>query len=355
MKQLPYITALRFPLALLVVLIHCNIAQRTAADAAQFDAIAPLCRFFSQRITAVAVPMFFVISGFLFFRGKQTFTLSDYKAKLQSRAKTLLVPYIVWNLVAFLIYAAKDMAAAQPLQFPLTFDLFWGVRQLGEAGVNIFGQAIGASLAPVQVPLWFVRDLIVLALVSPVLHSMVKHLGVVALIMLGVLCFVLWPNFGGITFKGAFWFGIGAWFAISTKDPLETTRRFLWPCVAGATISLALRCTLSTTCPPAANFFDVAYVVCAMVCLLHAAAAYTRRRKPSAFLASSSFFLYAFHTIPVFVLIALLPRLGTDIGTAAQVACYVGTYILTVAASLAAFALARLCGKWTAPLTGIWK
>ncbi len=355
MKQLHYITALRFPLALLVVLIHCDIAQRTTGANSQFADIAPLCEFFSKRITAVAVPMFFVISGFLFFRGKQEFTLADYKAKLQSRVTTLVVPYVAWNLVAFLIYAAKDLAAGQSLQFPLSLNLFWGVRELSGGSVNILGQQIGATLAPVQVPLWFVRDLIVLAAASPVLHFLIKRLGVLALIVFGLLCFMLWPNIGGITFKGAFWFGIGAWFAIRAKDPLASTRRFLWPCVAGTFVSLALRCTLQEACPPAAGFFDVLYVMCAMVSLLHLAAAYTRRRKPNAFLASSSFFLYAFHTIPIFAVIALFPRLGENLSVAMQTVCYVGCYAIAVGSSLAAFAVARRCGKWTAPLTGIWK
>lgn len=355
MKNIRYITALRFPLALLVVLIHCDISERAGADAGQFALIAPLCQLLSKGIATMAVPAFFAISGYLFFLGKQTFTLSDYREKLRRRAKTLLVPYLAWNAVAFLIYAAKDVAAGQPLQFPPCADLFWGIRPLGEGGVNILGQPIGPTFAPVQVPLWFVRDLIVLVALSPVLHFLIRRMGVVWLALIGVANFVLWPNFGGMSLTGAFWFSIGAWFAVRSKDPLATTRRFLPAAAIACVASFALSVALRDVCAPASNFLRVLYTMSAIVCLIHTADKLTHRREPNHFLASSTFFIYAFHTIVLFPIIAVLPRLGNNLGYAAQAICYVGTFAIAVGGSLAAYYVVSRCGKWTAPLTGNWK
>lgn len=42
------------------------------------------------------VPFFFMISGYLFFR---TYNPSKAKIKIVSRIKTLLIPYLIWNLL----------------------------------------------------------------------------------------------------------------------------------------------------------------------------------------------------------------------------------------------------------------
>ena len=66
----------------------------------------------SQDIGLLAVPMFFVISGFLFFR-----TVSDYGSitvKQKKRIKTLLIPYLLWTTIYMLFF------------FVLTNTKFWG-------------------------------------------------------------------------------------------------------------------------------------------------------------------------------------------------------------------------------------
>lgn len=54
--------------------------------------------FISRILASVAVPLFFFISGYLFFF-RTTFSVDVYKKKLKSRIKTLLIPYLFWNFV----------------------------------------------------------------------------------------------------------------------------------------------------------------------------------------------------------------------------------------------------------------
>ena len=42
------------------------------------------------------VPFFFMISGYLFFR---TYEQAKAKEKIVSRARTLLIPYLIWNII----------------------------------------------------------------------------------------------------------------------------------------------------------------------------------------------------------------------------------------------------------------
>lgn len=46
-------------------------------------------------IVETCVPFFFMISGYLFFR---TYQSCKWREKLQSRVKSLLVPYLLWNI-----------------------------------------------------------------------------------------------------------------------------------------------------------------------------------------------------------------------------------------------------------------
>lgn len=58
--------------------------------------------FISQGITRIAVPLFFAISGYLFFLNLSG-TWSEFKEKYRKRIKTLLLPYLFWSLWSLLV------------------------------------------------------------------------------------------------------------------------------------------------------------------------------------------------------------------------------------------------------------
>ena len=49
-------------------------------------------------LTEIAVPYFFIISGFFFFRISY-YEKNNYFKMLKKKAKTLLIPFIFWNIV----------------------------------------------------------------------------------------------------------------------------------------------------------------------------------------------------------------------------------------------------------------
>lgn len=57
--------------------------------------------FISQDLAHIAVPLFFFISGFLFFR---TLSYSTIKEKLFRRIRTLCIPYLLWNFIYFVLF-----------------------------------------------------------------------------------------------------------------------------------------------------------------------------------------------------------------------------------------------------------
>ena len=62
-----------------------------------------LVQKFIEQITDIAVPTFFVLSGFLFFKDLDQ---KSIKRKLISRIFSLVIPYLIWNFVDFLFYFA---------------------------------------------------------------------------------------------------------------------------------------------------------------------------------------------------------------------------------------------------------
>ncbi|MDE6697091.1 MAG: acyltransferase family protein, partial [Muribaculaceae bacterium] len=101
--QSKVIDFLRFPLIVGVLFIHNSgvkeIVQQNRNLSTATNVVNLIVDLFSNTLAAVAVPIFFFISGFLFFYKSENFTFEIYKTKLVKRVKTLLIPYLFWNLL----------------------------------------------------------------------------------------------------------------------------------------------------------------------------------------------------------------------------------------------------------------
>ena len=113
------ISFLRFPLTVGVVFIHFNLAEHGFTihgvtygldHPAWYDF---LINFFSEVLPQIGVPLFFIISGFLFFY-RVDFDSNVYQKKLRKRVRTLLIPYLLWNLIAILVHAMYQISFLFP-------------------------------------------------------------------------------------------------------------------------------------------------------------------------------------------------------------------------------------------------
>lgn len=353
MRNTSYITALRFPLALLVVLIHTYNSSWQLIETGS----APTPAWFAARVLPTfAVPMFFAVSGYLFFLNIRAFTAGTYIDKLRRRMLTLAVPYVVWNLIAFGLYALQDISAGRALQYAFSPDLFWGCRNLGGESVSAPGWIIGAATAPVQQPLWFVRDLIVLAVLSPLFYAALRHriIGPIVLLLLGAVYYgELWPNFGGVSFMGPWFFGLGAWAGIRRLDVPAVTRPALKPALA-----LLPVCGVALMWFPGGDGIihlaaQGVYVFAAGISAIHIASFFTQHRRPSRLWAGSSFFVYAAHTIVLLPLTTRVAPRVADCGTWVQGLAYLACAFTATLLCVAVYAvLQHYSPRASAPLTG---
>ena len=178
------ITILRFPLIVAITLIHGGITME----------ISPLTQFVStlgtDLMARVAVPLFFVISGWLFFI-KFDLTYSDYIKKIKSRFFSLCIPYVFWNFsFLVLIFALQS--------FPLTAKFLKNTDNFQALVANYnfvdFLQAFGIPIGnPILLPLWFIRDLIYLVIISPFIYILAKKFSYLSLLLL-FLVVMFHPN-----------------------------------------------------------------------------------------------------------------------------------------------------------------
>ena len=99
-RQSQVIDWLRFPLAAAVVLLHAGESTTGLYD---MDFSGTLRIVLSQGICRIAVPCFFLFSGFLFFTKLRDWDTQVWLDKIRKRGRTLLVPFLLWNVLALLV------------------------------------------------------------------------------------------------------------------------------------------------------------------------------------------------------------------------------------------------------------
>ena len=203
----PTFDRLRFPLILMVVFIHAQFSiQGDPLDASLYGVVS---HFFTVVISQVAVPLFFFISGCLYFRDYKVFSLVLYGQKQKRRIKTLIVPFITWNSFFWLLFSLFVLLAPALVN--------GGIPNIAHATIKdviwvYWGDSTGG---PIDFPLWFIRDLITVTVLSPLIYFVIMkyRIGVVAmLILLGLWLFsVPVPVLGNNICLCLFFFSLGGY------------------------------------------------------------------------------------------------------------------------------------------------
>jgi len=208
---------LRFPLIVGVVFIHSydsDVAfQGTSIGVAQTNYIFNFVRnLISQGIGRIAVPLLFLISGYLFSYGFEL-SMEGYVAKIKSRLQSLLIPFIFWNIATLTV-----IAAAQSI--PITAVYFSGRNALVEnfSGPDYFSAIFGIGRMPISYQFWFIRDLLVLVLFAPILLKLCQYLSLSFLFSLIVIWSTeIWP-ISVPSSEAILFFSIGCWLGIGKKN-----------------------------------------------------------------------------------------------------------------------------------------
>lgn len=196
------IRVLSFVSIMLVLYIHSGFHADEIYGMPQVDFVQ---RLISGILGQLAVPLFFIISGFLFFL-KTPNGLASIFSKMRKRVRTLLIPYLI-GCTFFVVFLQIVSMLPGAGKYMNSVSSFFSMP-IGELLVGTYFAS--ASGAPFAFQLWFLRDLIIIVAFAPVLYYALKILKWWFVAILFVL------SFTGFSFvNSVFWFSFGGCVAMS--------------------------------------------------------------------------------------------------------------------------------------------
>lgn len=306
--QSKVISFLRFPLIVGVVMIHVNMSLPQDAHFPIYDFTKVLT---SSVLAAIAVPLFFMFSGYLFFYKVDIFTIDIYENKVKKRARTLLVPYVFWNLM-FVLYYLLGRFLGLGSQYGIGFTWidwlkpFWNVNEAQGATGDL----------PVSIQFWYIRDLIMMVLLSPVIYWLTRRLRYGLVLFFGVLWLAdIWRwHVTGFSITAFTFFSLGAYFSICRKNFVEIVEPYALQLGVLYAVYIVLRFVVELDMA----LFERLGIVLGMAFVVSVAARFVTKGTWDAnkLLSESSFFIFAFHMLALTIIEEVVPlnlSFGTDV------------------------------------------
>ena len=162
------IDLLKFVCAILVVSIH---SWWPLGQSWSFTWIANQT-VFSQGLSRIAVPFFFICSGY--FLAKHLNTKAEWWAAVRKRMRTLVVPFVVWTIIG-VIFVPVCLEVFNDILTGNSFGASaWKLLQekdwIGDLGLSCWK-------VPGVYQLWYLRSLFLLVMLAPLISWCVQKLG----------------------------------------------------------------------------------------------------------------------------------------------------------------------------------
>ncbi len=283
-EQSALIKAMRFPLIVLVLYEHSVGAYAGIGTPYGF-----ISEMISHHLCPIAVCWFFFLSGYLFFfnLGDKPFSWGWTLEKWKKRIRTLLIPYLLWNLLMVAAILVKNHGLAL-FGVPISNEEMLTVRQ---------GPFYWFITGPADFPLWFLLDMMVMTLITPLLYPLYKKWPWISLILLTLIYLSpLEPR--TLSMRAIFFFSIGAWMSINRVSFLSLGRKVKLPATIAAIILLIL--ATASMDKPWHEWILRAFYPFGMVTFMNLCDGLTRneeRKERLSRLSASVFFIYAAHEI----------------------------------------------------------
>lgn len=206
---------LRFPLILLIIMLHCYTSTvfQIPGHIYYFRVVYPFALWLGE----TGVPAYFFISGLLLFYSKKT-----YEQKIRDRIHTLLGPYLFFNAVILMGYIVLTLLGKPAMILGKNLSDYSFVDYIRAFWDR--GDWAGGNGAPLLCPFWYIRNLMILVILSPIICHIIRY----TKLLLPIITGFLWIN----AFDSAYLlesitlFSIGAYFPICGKNPIEIFERY---------------------------------------------------------------------------------------------------------------------------------
>lgn len=197
-----------FLYSILVIWVHSYNAVLFLGKTTIAYRVDMLERFWGDTVAQIAVPGFFLISSYLFFRG---FTMEKLWIKWNSRIRSILVPYIMWNLLYYLGYVIGSR-----------IPFISRVIGKGRIPFNFQEAALAVLHYSYNYVFWYLNQLLLLVLLAPLIYMAVRKKEIGRFLLAGILAVIY---MGGalpfLNLDALFYYTFGAYAAIHGKDIVE--------------------------------------------------------------------------------------------------------------------------------------
>ena len=324
---------LRFPLILCVMMLHCycTVPLAPGDHSLFYKAIYPFGLWFGES----GVPAFFFISGFLFYISKKT-----YQEKIFSRVHTLLYPYLLWNTLFLALYIGLyQIGHPQDILGKSIGD--YGLVDYVRAYIDR-GDYSDGNNGPILCTYWYVRNLFILCLLSPIWYYLNKYLN--ALFVLILLVWWMSLHHNALLAESILFYNFGAYFAIHNINPLQITRKwktiylFIWGFLAIADYG-------SHAIVPFIGAFylhrlSLVFNICGFIYFADMIVK-GDRTKVNTFLAGSVFWVYALHDHLAIALRRFCVSYFSSYSDIIQVSLYFATVIIVTVICLISYQITK--------------
>lgn len=233
-RQSTLIKAMRFPLIVLVVFSHSLgfLFPHINYSLDGWNVYHFFSEMISHNLCKIAVCWFFVFAGYFFFLNlpEDGLTGKWLVEKWKRRLMTLLIPYLIWNILPIIAFFIKTFLFAK-----LGLSQ---VESLKDAMSISFNPRYWFLTGPLNYPLWFMRDLMIMCILAPLVYFIFKKLprlgGIIVLFVLLLLPF----ETPVLTWRGYFFFSLGAFLGIQRLNILSLCRKVKLPAAILAVILL---------------------------------------------------------------------------------------------------------------------
>ena len=292
-RQEELIKTMRFPLIILVLFEHSvrvyNAPMQWALDGANtFHFITEMISHF---FCPISVCWFFFFSGYLFYHNLEEgqFGMQWALRKWNRRVHSIVIPHLFWNLLNVLLVLLVTSLFHLAGIVPTSNDPMAAVQQ---------GPLFWFITGPIDYPLWYLRDLIVMSFLAPAFYYPTKKWPWATLAVLLILYMSSW-KIGFFLLPTFSLFGIGAWMSIRKDNLIEFCRKVRYP-AAILSVPLLLVATAFYNNQDFDKFFRLLYFPFGMVTFLNVCNSLfdnDRWRNLMLKLTETVFFIYVAHEI----------------------------------------------------------
>lgn len=315
---------MQIPAVAIIILLHSYTTARGEISETSSTIYYYISYLLSMDFGNMGVPLYFTISGILFFNN---FTNRySYKKKIKSRIKTLVTPYFFWNLITLMILLVLQSIEATKVFFSGNNKLImdYSITDFLKA----FWDTGGGT--PVLSPYWYIRNLFILQLFSPIIFIFTKHLKAAYLIIVGGV-WIMTPTLT-FTYTSIFYFSLGAYFSIHDIDLVKMTDLYFKPLIIFFMVMLCTEIFLhfNVASPLLIYQQKVLFIIGVLCFFALAIKAVQKNISISASLIQASFFIYTTH-YPIIQGIRRISMkiVNTSPSETGNICAYLGSAILT--------------------------